>query len=152
MRLDVTDINELLPPGRIAEAADRSRFISEHMATMPANMLLRRLQSVSKGSDQVAKLLHYRYAQRRLAALAEAGILTRNPVGNVAVPPGAGEPVGVLVAALSALREGLISPSDRLARQQAEALAVAASDLQAEAFKLSYDLTRYGGTGVALSR
>jgi len=152
MRLDVADISDLLPVGRMGEAAQRSSFINDDCMTMSADMLLRRLTAVTEGSDQVSRLLHHRYASRRLLALAEAGQLTMDPGGKPAVPPGASEHLGLLVGAVASLRASLDGPAEKLARQQAESLAVAAGDLQAEAIRISFAVERYGSPGVALSR
>jgi hypothetical protein len=96
----------------------------------------------------VAHWLYHRYGGQRLAAMTTAGVLVRAPGGRLVAGGGASTADARLLAALEAVRGRLIRPEDIHAKAGAEATLAAVSDLEAQVTRLTFDLTRAGGSPV----
>lgn len=124
-------------PASQVPASERGRletsrpFVKEDCEDMAVPELTERISAVSAGTDRVAKVLHARYARRRLEALsAESNRLARE--GRPA-RPGAAQETRKLAEAVATLEDQLKDPKTEERRQAAQEAAKASRQLVRDA-------------------
>lgn len=128
-----TDLASQVPASERGRLEASRPFVKEDCEDMAVPELTERISAVSAGTDRVAKVLHARYARRRLEALnAESNRLARE--GRQA-RPGAAQEARSLAEAVASLEEQLKDPKVEERRQAAQEAAKASRQLVREARK-----------------